>query len=206
MLWRFSSIFFWAIAVSLPSLAESEPLQRGAMLAEEECQECHGKDGRSHEPSIPSIGGFSETAILDLLQTYKEEARPAQTIELEDGTETNMYDVVESLSAEELETIANYYANLDWQPIDQWFDKDMAKQGARIHGVKCGKCHLREGRIPESDHAILAGQWREYLEIQFEDFSNGARRMASKMQQKFDSLSDRDKELLLELYVSAGQY
>lgn len=190
----------------MPALGQDSAATQGKQLVESECGACHGPDGRSEVKTIPSIGGFSETAILDLLETYKKDGRPATVVRLEDGSESNMKEVVKSVSDADLELAAKYYASVEWQPIEQPFNKDLARRGSRVHKVKCGKCHIREGSIPESDHALLSGQWRDYLEQQFSDFDSRARRMASKMQQKYDTLSKEDKAALLELYASAGKY
>ena len=155
---------------------------------------------------MPSIGGFSEFAIMDLLDSYRLGFREARTVTLEDGSETDMTRIVESLSEETIEAVALYYADQDWIPHDQPFDEDLARRGARVHSVKCGKCHPRGGSVPEADHALLAGQWRQYLAGEFRDFDSGARRMADKMKQRYDTLSPSDKAALLEYYVSAGRY
>ena len=60
--------------------------------------------------------------------------------------------------------------------------------------------------MPDADHALLAGQWRDYLARELRNFTSGDRRMADKMKKKFDTLSEADKDALLELYVSAGKY
>ena len=184
---------------------EADPLELGRQIAERECEGCHGVDGISSVSTTPSIGGFSETAILDLLESYRQETRPAQSVVLDDGTERDMYDVIKQVPLTDLQHVASYYDSLRWTPHEQLFDKDLAQRGKRIHKVKCGKCHLKEGSIPESDHAILMGQWRAYIAQQFDDFDSRKRRMASKMQQKYDSLSAEDKLALKELYASGGK-
>ena len=199
------------IAVSLTfgllaCLAPLHAAEPGEQIAERECAGCHGRAGRSEQPDMPSIGGFSEFAIMDLLDSYRLGFREARVVKLEDGSETDMAQIVESLSEEAIEAVAIHYSEQQWVPHVQAFDADLARRGARIHSVKCGKCHPRGGSVPEADHAILAGQWREYLAGEFRDFDSGARRMADKMKKRYDTLSDADKDALLELYVSAGRY
>ena len=188
------------------ALAAAHGAETGEELAERVCRDCHGDRGRSETPDIPSIGGFSEYAIMDLLETYRLGFREARTVTLEDGTENDMEQVVESLSEEEVEMVAVYYAAQEWQPHRQPFDADLARRGAQVHSRKCAKCHLKGGSVAESDLAILSGQWRDYLAGEFADFDNGTRRMAVKMKKKYDTLSDADKQALLELYVSARNY
>ena len=54
------------------------------------------------------------------------------------------------------------------------------------------------------DLAIMLGQWRNYLEMEFQDFDTGERKMAPKMREKYETLSADDKKAILELYVSGG--
>ena len=175
-------------------------------VAERKCGVCHGKRGVSEKPSIPSIGGFSDSAILDLLTTYEHDFRKARRVQLDDGTETDMMEVLEDFSQSELEEIALYYAQQRWTPIEQEYDREIAAEGARLHKVKCNKCHINGGSVQESDHALMAGQWREYLEGEFRNFDDGSRRMSSKMQQKYETLNAEGKQAVIEFYVSAGDF
>ena len=179
--------------------------QTGEEIANRLCVDCHGEFGRSETPEIPSIGGFSEYAIIDLLDSYRHGFRKARTIALDDGSENDMQQVVDGLSDEEIEAVAYYYSEQAWRPHAQPFDAELARRGAAIHSRKCGKCHPKGGSEADADHALLAGQWREYLTQELRNFTSGERRMADKMKKKFDTLSEADKVALLEFYVSAGR-
>ena len=170
------------------------------------CNRCHGEAGRSERPDVPSIGGFSEFGILDLMETYRAGFRKARRYELPGGTETDMVEISRALSAKELEAVARYYAAQAWRPHEQEFDAALARRGALIHDIKCSKCHSEGGSVAEDDLPIMAGQWREYLEMEFADFDSGSRRMADKMKEKYDTLDADDKRAIIELYVSAGGY
>ena len=175
-------------------------------IAENECGACHGPKGLSEKPSIPSIGGFSDSAILDLLTTYENNFRKARRVQMDDGTETDMIEVIDTFTEAELEEIALYYARQTWVPIEQEYDRKIAAEGARLHKVKCNKCHIAGGSVQASDHALMAGQWREYLEDEFRNFDDGSRRMSSKMQQKYETLNAEGKQAIIEFYVSAGNF
>lgn len=199
----------WLVApvllVLLPWLPVGASEIDGAEIAGR-CDGCHGEAGRSEQPDVPSIGGFSEFAILDLMETYRAGLRKARRHELPDGTETDMVEISRSLPEKELEAVARYYAAQAWQPHEQEFDAALARRGALIHDIKCGKCHSEGGSVAEDDLPIMAGQWREYLEMEFADFDSGSRRMADKMKEKYDTLGAGDKKAIIELYVSAGNY
>ena len=172
----------------------------------QECDGCHGEGGRSADPEVPSIGGFSDYAIIDLLESYRTGFREGVPASRPDGTETNMNEIAKALTEAEAEAVAAHYAKQPWRPHEQAFDGALARRGERVHARKCGKCHLQGGRLAESDLAITAGQWRPYLAAQFQAFDDGRRRMAPKMRKRYESLSARDKAAILELYVSAGNY
>ena len=170
------------------------------------CNECHGERGHSETPDIPSIAGFSMLATMDLLDTYRLGLRNARTVTMPDGSETSMEEVAESLSEEDELAVVIYFANQEWRPHDQPFDADLARRGARIHEEKCDRCHYEGGSDPESDLPLSAGQWREYLVAEFDNFDSGRRAMSDKMKEKYDTLSAADKQAIIELYVSAGNY
>ncbi|MDE0421706.1 MAG: sulfide dehydrogenase [Gammaproteobacteria bacterium] len=175
----------------------------GQLIAEQ-CDQCHGPSGRSEDSQVPSIGGFSEYAIIDLLESFRIGFRQGRPVTLPDGTDTDMVEISRALSDEEIEAVAAHYARETWHPHKQSFDTALAKRGAEIHLGKCDKCHSAGGSVADDDLALLAGQWREYLKMEFEDFDRGARRMVDKMKAKFETLSDADKAALLEFYVSGG--
>ncbi|MCY3796053.1 MAG: hypothetical protein OXG51_16980 [Gammaproteobacteria bacterium] len=170
------------------------------------CAECHGEGGRSQTRDMPSIAGFPMLATMDLLDTYRRGLRKARAVELPDGTETDMVEVADSLSDADEWAVVIYYANQPWQPHEQPFDAALARRGAEIHAEKCDRCHYDGGRDPESDLPISAGQWRDYLEAEFDNFDAGRRAMSDKMREKYDTLSAADKRAIIELYVSAGDY
>ena len=187
-------------------LAAGALAETGEEVANRLCADCHGETGRSETRDIPSIGGFSEYAIIDLLDTYRHGFRKARTVTLDDGSENDMQQVVDALSADEIEAVAFYYSGQEWRPHTQSFDAELARRGAAIHSRKCGKCHPKGGSVADADHALLAGQWRDYLARELRNFTTGERRMADKMKVKFDTLSEADKDALLEFYVSAGKF
>jgi sulfide dehydrogenase cytochrome subunit len=177
----------------------------GAEVAKR-CDGCHGPNGHSEEPDVPAIGGFSAYAILDLLESFRIGDRPARPHEDADGIETDMKEISESLSAEEAQAVAHYYAAQSWQPRKQAFDAALAKRGAAVHEIKCDRCHSGYGSDPDDELALVLGQWRDYLAQEFRSFDERKRKMPRKMGDKYDSLSASDKRAILELYVSGGEF
>ena len=184
---------------------EATPEGTGSELVDR-CNACHGDRGRSDTPDIPSIGGFTAFAIMELLNTYRLGLRKARSVALPDGTETNMEEVVDSLSDEDEWTVSAYYSKQRWRSPEQPFDADLAALGANIHEELCDNCHHDGGRDPEFDLPITAGQWRKYLLAEFENFDSGRRKMPKKMKKKYDTLTAANKMAIIDLYVSAGKY
>ena len=187
------------LILALPGLGAEGP----SAIAER-CDQCHGPEGRSEDPLVPSIGGFSEYAIIDLLETYRIGFREARPATMPDGTETDMVKISRELAEEEIEAVALHYSLATWRPHSQPFDAALAKQGAQVHNAKCDKCHSEGGSVAADDLALLSGQWRDYLQMEFDDFDQGTRRMVDKMKAKYETLSPADKAALIEFYVSAG--
>lgn len=175
----------------------------GAEIAKQ-CDDCHGTNGQSEKDDVPSIGGFSDFGIVDLLESYRNGSRQARSYKTSDGQETDMAEISRSLSEDDAMSVAEHYASQQWQPHEQTFDAALARRGAQIHDIKCDKCHSEHGGAAVDDLAIMLGQWRNYLEMEFQDFDSGERKMARKMREKYETLSAADKKAILELYVSGG--
>jgi len=170
------------------------------------CEDCHGKDGASQEPEIPSIGGFSAVYISDSLAAYRDQVRPCEDVKYpageHKGETTNMCKSAEDLSEEEATLVAEHYAAKPFVRAKQSFDAGLAEIGKGIHDLNCKKCHEDGGSSPDDDAGILAGQWMPYLEDQFEEYAEGERPMPEKMQPKMEKLTADDIKALLNYYGS----
>ena len=142
---------------------------------------------------------------MDLLESYGVDNREARKVKLPNGREVDMNMIVKRLSDEDIEAVAAFYSEQTWRPHNQPFDAALAKRGAAVHDIKCDKCHSEGGSVKDDDLAIMSGQWRKYLEMEFSDFDAGTRKMADKMREKYETLSAEDKKAIVEMYVSAGR-
>ncbi len=170
------------------------------------CEDCHGKDGASKVPEIPVIGGFSAIYTADTLAAYKEKQRVCKDVKYPSGAHkgetSNMCKAVENLSEEDVNLIAEYYADKPFVRVTQSFDAGLAETGKGIHNLNCKKCHEDGGSSPDDDAGILAGQWMPYLEDQFEEYASGKRILPEKMKPKMEKLSQDDIKALLNYYGS----
>lgn len=189
-----------AIGLSLPGSA----LQAadGGRLAQEKCENCHGKNGNSDKEDVPSIAGFSDVVIIDYMEKYAAGKRTGAKYRIEGEPETDMNEIAKKLSDEEIQALGAFYSQQKFLPRTQKFDAKLAEKGAEIHDDKCENCHSDRGSNPDVDAAILAGQWTPYLRAQFSAFMSGAREAPAKMQKKTEKLSAEDIEALLNFYAS----
>ncbi len=172
----------------------------------ENCDGCHGKDGVSTEPGIPTIAGFSAIFTIDTMLSYQENGRPCAEAKYTSGpnkgTATDMCKVAAEISEGDIEALGDHYAAKKFVPAKQTFDADKAKLGEEIHSASCDKCHEEAGSSPDDDAGYLAGQWTPYLKLSFEQFVSGERPMPKKMKPKMDKLSQDDIDALLNYYAS----
>ncbi len=171
------------------------------------CNECHGTDGVSSESDVPTIAGMSAFVIEDYLLTYQDRARPCHETKYRSGDvdrpATNMCEIADELDDEEIAAIADYYSENAFVPAEQEFDAEKAAAGASVHRRDCEKCHTDNASNPEDDAGIMAGQWMPYLRQVFEDFSSNERAMVEdKMREKFEGLTDEEKDQLIHFYAS----
>ncbi len=173
----------------------------------DKCLECHGTAGNSDPPPrFPSIAGFSTDNLLELPALLQSMAtgreRAFQTPHL---GKTDMNRVTQSLRPEEIKALGEFFAKQPFRPATQKYDADLAALGARIHEEKCEECHHDGGAFPEDDTGIIAGQWKPYLERQFELFIANARPTTKKMARRFNTLDESDRRALVEFYASRQQ-
>jgi len=170
------------------------------------CNDCHGKNGVSSNSSVPSIAGFSETTISDMLTAYIDETRVARNSKFIHGdtsrAETNMTAIAKKLSDSDIEALSTHYAKQTPIAAPQKFDVALAKKGKKLHKNHCLKCHEDGGSSPNDDSSILAGQWMPFLEEAFKDYRSGKRETEAEMLKKVNKLSEAQIESLIHYYAS----
>ncbi len=170
------------------------------------CNDCHGEKGVSGNSDIPSIAGFSESTIFDMLDAYIEETRIARSAKYRYGDtgrpQTDMIAISKALSEEDMEAIAVYYSEQISVPAKQDFDAVRAKKGEKLHEEQCTKCHENGGSSADDDAGILAGQWMPVLEQAFKDYRSGERETGAGMRKKLDKLSELEIDELIHFYAS----
>jgi len=192
------------LLLSLPLCASLNAAELATVLAD--CETCHGKDGVSSAPMVPTIAGYSAYYLTESLQIYQEKARPCPEIEYpagaKKGQKTTMCAAVANLSKGSLESLGGHYAEKPFVRPKQIFDPVLASTGKALHELHCTKCHEDGGSSPDDDAGILAGQWMPFLEAQLNEYASGIRPMDEKMKIKIDALKPEELKALVHYYGS----
>ena len=165
-----------------------------AIMMANTCAGCHGGNGVSAGPSIPTIAGLSSTYFVEIMEAYEADEAPS----------TIMGRLAKGYSTEEFEQMGEYFAKQTFVAAKQDSDAIKAEKGAKIHKKYCEKCHTEGGSLAEDDSGILKGQWKSYLAAQLMDFHNKDRKapknMAKKVKKMFKKEGSAGAEALVEFY------
>ena len=148
-----------ALAAALyaaPPAAAAGDAARGRALAEERgCGGCHGADGRSATPDIPSLAGQpADFATLQMIM-FRERLRDAPP----------MPDMAQGLEDDQLEDLSAFFAALPPGPAEDRGARDgaLAARGRELsQRMNCGVCHLPDYRGREQIPRLV-GQREDYL-------------------------------------------
>lgn len=150
----------WAAALLTALFASSA-------IPQESCLACHGPDGNSVTPGIPSIAGQPRLFIETQLVLIREELRPAP----------QMLPLVKGMKDAEITRLAEHFSKLPARSMASGQpDARLMKQGmARAKVLRCGICHTSDfggqKQVPR-----LAGQREEYLEAEMRAYRDDQRK------------------------------
>ncbi|HUZ72714.1 MAG TPA: c-type cytochrome [Stellaceae bacterium] len=141
------------------------------------CSSCHGFDGRSISPTFPRLAGQRAEYIEAQLKAFRDHTRA------DPHAHTYMWGMAAHLTDPLIKGIAAYYAaqtpasgTKAGSPVDIAAGKKIFEDGIPSHDVPaCQACH---GAHAEGMAAFprLAGQHRQYLVEQLQNFASNARR------------------------------
>jgi len=185
------------------------------------CVACHGMNGISQGPAIPSIAGFTknyfigamlaykyaddEDGLESALDTlYKDEAY--EDVEAYPRYSTIMSRIAAGYTLEEIITMAEVFSNYEIVPVEQSYNKAKVTLGGELHEEYCSNCHEDGGLSTADDVGLLAGQWMPYLQYTLEDYMADRRKMPKKMRTKLKEIHEAHGEAslhtLLQYYAS----
>ncbi len=124
------------------------------------CAACHGANGNSPSPAIPSIAGQPRVFIENQLVIMREGLREVPV----------MAPVLKGLGDEEISALARHFSALPIVPATMPVQPDKQRAGAEISRKSlCGTCHLAhysgQNQVPR-----LAGQHEDYLLLAMKAF------------------------------------
>jgi sulfide dehydrogenase cytochrome subunit len=159
------------------------------------CAGCHGTAGAS-AGQAPVIGGLSKTYLKASMVNYKNDSRYS----------TVMSRVAKGYSDEQIDAIADYFAQQPWVNGEQEIDAALAAKGKGLHSSKgCVGCHGANGISATPTVPRLAGQYADYLVYQMRDYANADLAIpasAMPMRGILQGLSDQELEALAHFYAS----
>jgi sulfide dehydrogenase cytochrome subunit len=182
----------------------------GPKVYEQKCMQCHGQEGASKDSSIPIIGGYSAKYVVDSVQNFRKKLRPCAEVTIpsgpKKGQKSDMCKVVADLSDDEAQAVGKWLSSRKFVPARQPFDAAKLSRGESVYGRLCRRCHEDNGRSPDEDNGIVAGQWTPYLKSQIAAFRAGKRSIDEKMKARLDKLGPEDEDALLNFYASQQKW
>lgn len=182
------------LALLAGGLAVSSPLWAAASTAamlSNTCAGCHGTNGASVGLSMPTLAGQPAAYIEDSMKKFKSGERPSSI----------MGRLAKAYSDDDFKAMAEFFGDKKFIRHKQAVDAAKAVKGKQVHEQSCKKCHQEGGRESE-DGGVIAGQWKEYLQITMNEFQSKTRPMPKKMAEKFEGLSQDDLDALIHFYAS----
>lgn len=166
-----------------------------ASMLSNTCAGCHGTNGQSMGPSIPTLAGMSSAYLVETMEGFKSGDIPS----------TIMGRLAKGYSSEDFALMGEFFAKQKYvEATGQKVDQAKAAKGAKLHDKYCEKCHSESGTIADDDSGFLKGQWKSYLAAQLMDFQNKDRKAPKKMAKKLKKLHKKHGpagiEALIEYY------
>ena len=175
------------VCLALPLVSHAEmPAKAGA------CIGCHGPNGNSTMPGIPSLAAQNSRYLYLQLRDFQEGRR----------SNDMMTPMMAGLSKDDMREIADYYSKQKLSSKGFKADADKAKLGkAKADETLCAMCHLGEF-VGQNEIPKVAGQNYDYVVKSLTDFKAKTRTNdAGNMTSVASTLSDTDIENLAH-YIS----
>jgi sulfide dehydrogenase cytochrome subunit len=133
--------------------SDIEPLART-------CNGCHGLQGVSAGPTMPSIGGLPKPYLQKVMKQWKYDERLGVT----------MSRIVKGFSDDEIDALAAYFAAKPWMPATQVVAPAQLAKGKSVISENCEDCHGATGSDPDVGVPRINGQWAKYMELELEKY------------------------------------
>jgi cytochrome c553 len=178
-----------AVAIGLISVAGAQGVSERIKL----CGTCHGEDGNSQMPNLPSLAGQPEFFIINQLFLMREGVRKVDA----------MAALVKDLKDDDLQALAKHYAAQTPKPSGEPIDRALVQRGTELAATRrCGSCH--QSALNGADQIPrIAKQRVDYLITVLKELRDGKRPGADTlMSQAVAGLSDADLTALAHFAAS----
>jgi len=153
------------------------------------CAGCHGEDGNTDIPGMPSLAGQHVLYLITALKAYQEGTRPDPT----------MRAFVAALTRGDIEDMAYFYATMEPRR------SETPAEGDPFAGIAitapCVGCHGRDGNSGDPKNPRLAGLDAAYLVAAVNAYKNGGRDHAA-MRDAVETLREQDVRDLAAFYAT----
>jgi cytochrome c553 len=163
--WRAAAVA--ALLLLPPAAARAETLPGEAKA--QTCFACHGPNGNSGTPEVPSLAGQQADFIVKQLHLFRDGGRQ----------DAQMAPMAVNLTDKDIADLARFFAQVAPEPPDQQADPAIAEAAQPLlERQHCTACHgANFGGNQEVPR--LAGQQKAYLAWQLRAFRDGKRSDAS---------------------------
>jgi cytochrome c553 len=171
--------------------AQAADIEAGRAKAQA-CAACHGNEGHSTNPAVPSLAGQPAQMIATQLYQFREGNRKNE----------QMSPMAANLSNADMNNLAAYFASLKPAPAaHRTAPQNAAAAPELAKKFNCVQCH--GPRLEGQQHIPrIAGQQHDYVLAQLKLFKAGQRAdMDGNMTAAAQQLSDKDIEVLAD-YIS----
>jgi len=180
-----------AAAAGCAGIASAQEAPLAARI--KQCGACHGEDGNSRIPNVPSLAGQPEFFVMNQLFIMREGVRRIEA----------MMPLVKDLKDDELQGLAKHFSALAPAASEAAIDPTLVTRGAELAAkLRCGSCHLPtlagQDQMPR-----LAKQRLDYLIKALKEFRDNTRSAADTlMSTVVTGLSDADLAALAHYAAS----
>jgi len=180
------------VAIAVAIILFSEARAQGVADRAKQCAVCHGEDGNSRMPNIPSLAGQPEFFIINQLFLMREGVRKVEA----------MAALVKDLKDDDLQALAKHYAALPAKPSGEAIDQALVQRGNELAATRrCVSCHQPSfagaDQIPR-----IAKQRVDYLTTALKELRNGRPGSDTLMSAAVAGLSDADLAALAHYAAS----
>jgi len=171
------NILLGLAALTLLAACSKEPesttpavdIAAGKAIAEADCSDCHGMDGRGLTAEIPHLTAQPAQYLVEAMHAYRDGGRLHAALQ----------DMTTGMSEADIANIAGYYASLP--PLEPFAvqpagtgDATAYAEGAAV-ATLCEECHGEKGISSTEGVPSLAGQQPAYLIAATQEYKSGTR-------------------------------